>query len=320
MTNIIIKERILVTGANGFVGAHLVDKLLGSGFSVNAAVRKGWSEAPEGVEIISVGDFSLPIDWSAALNDISTVIHLAARVHQMDESPEMALEESRSINTHATLELAKQAAKFGIKRFIYLSTIAINGAFTAPNEFFTEESDLNLKSSYAISKYEAELGLKKIAQQYPMEVVIIRPPMVYGKNAPGNFSRLVSLVKTRIPLPFGLANNLRSFIFIQNLVNFIVLCIEHPAAGNELFLASDDDDISLYNLICQISNNLQLRANVFKFHLGFLEMTLMMISSKDLSNQLLKPMRINTTKARKLLGWIPSFSSAEGLIASIKDR
>lgn len=312
-----IAQCVLVTGANGFVGSHVIDSLLKAGYIVKAVVRNSWSNTPQGVELI-FADLSLPVDWSNALHDVTTIIHLAARVHQMNESPQMTLEEYRNINTGATLELAEQAAKVGVKRFIYLSTIAVNGVFTGPGECFTEQSEPEPESSYAISKYESELGLQKLALLYPMEVTIIRPPMIYGENAPGNFSRLVSLVKAGIPLPFRLAKNPRSFIFIENLASFILVCVEHPAAGNELLLVSDDDDISLCILICQVSKNLELRPRVFSLSVWLLETVFIVFGRRALVNQLLKPMRINISKARSLLGWDPPYSSFFGLSNSVK--
>jgi len=311
-----IPQCVLVTGANGFVGSHVIDALLKAGYFVKAVVRNTWSNTPQGVELI-VADISSPVDWSNALRDVTTIIHLAARVHQMNEAPQMALDEFKNINTRATLELAEQAAKAGVNRFIYLSTMAVNGAFTLPGESFTEVSTPCPQSSYAISKYEAELGLQKIAQQYPMEVVIVRPPMVYGANAPGNFSKLVSLIKTRIPLPFGCANYPRSFIFIGNLVSFIETCMNHPAAANELFLVSDADDVSLCSMIEQISRNLQLTSNIFPLPLAMLEGLLIPLGRRGLANQLLKPMRINISKAQSLLGWIPPYTVHEGLMLSV---
>lgn len=308
---------VLVTGANGFVGSYVIDGLLEAGYSVKAVVRKSWSNPPKGVELI-VADLSLPIDWSNVLKGVTTIIHLAAIVHQMNESPQMTPEEYRNINTDATLMFAEQAAKANVKRFIYLSTIAVNGAFTEPGEYFTEQSEPKPKSFYAISKYESELGLQKLALLYPMEVTIVRPPMVYGEKAPGNFSRLVSLVQAGIPLPFRLAQNPRSFIFIENLTSFILACVEHPAAGNELFLVSDDDDISLYILISQISNNLELRPRVFSLSVRLLEHVFIVFGRRDLVNQLLKPMRINISKACSLLGWNPPYSAFLGLSNSVK--
>lgn len=312
-----ISKSVLVTGANGFVGSHVIDWLLKAGYTVKAVVRNSWESPPVGVELI-VADLSVRVDWSNALQDVATIIHLAARVHQMKQSPQMTLEQYRIVNTHATLDFAEQAAKAGVKRFVYLSSIAVNGTFTELSEFFTEQSEPKPKSSYAISKYESELGLQKLALLYPMEVTIIRPPMVYGENAPGNFSRLVAIVKTGIPLPFRLAKNQRSFIFIENLASFILACVEHPAAGNELFLISDDDDISLCILICEISKNLKKRPKVFSLSVRLLEPIFIFFGQKTLVNQLLKPMRINISKARSLLGWDPPYSSFFGLRNSIK--
>ena len=313
---IINPKRVLVTGANGFIGSHVIEALLTKGYPLKAVARNALRSTPPNVEMIAA-DLSLPVDWREALGGVSNIIHLAARVHQMNESPKMALDEFKNINTRATLELAEQAAKAGVNRFIYLSTMAVNGTFTLPGESFTEVSTPCPQSSYAISKYEAELGLQKIARQYPMEVVIIRPPMVYGANAPGNFSKLVSLIKTRIPLPFGCAKNPRSFIFIGNLVSFIESCINHPAAGNELFLASDADDVALCSMIEQISRNLELTSNIFPLPLAMLEGLLILLGRRGLANQLLKPMRIDISKAQNLLGWIPPYSVIGGLKLSV---
>jgi nucleoside-diphosphate-sugar epimerase len=309
---------ILVTGANGFMGSHVIDALLMAGYSVKALVRSPWKNAPHGVECI-VADLSTSVDWGKTFDGVGTIIHLAARVHQMHELPQTAPTEYRRINTCATLELADQAAKAGVKHFIYLSTMAVNGSHTKANACFNELSAPNPISSYAISKYEAELGLQKLAQQYPMQVTTIRPPMVYGKNAPGNFMRLVSLIKTGVPLPFSLAKNLRSFIFIDNLVSFILTCIARPAAGHELYLISDDDDLSLNELIVQISCNLNVRVKMFPIPLVLLEGILKILGKGGLANQLLKPMRMDISKARNILGWRAPISAADGLRHSLKD-
>lgn len=307
---------ILVTGANGFVGSSVVKSMVNMGYSIKAVMRKASHNHSEAVEIITA-DLSHPIDWAHDLKGISTVIHLAARVHQMNESPQDSLDEFRNINTRATLELAEQSAKAGVRRFIYLSTMAVNGSHTLPGEFFTEDSQPNPRSSYALSKYASEQGLKKISEQYPMEVVIIRPPMVYGANAPGNFSKLVSLIKSRVPLPFALAKAPRSFIYIGNLVNFIEVCINHPGAANEIFLVSDADDISLAFMIDQISRSLHLRVNLFPLPIALLEGLLTLLGRSGLANQLLKPMRIDISKAQGLLEWVPQYSSIDGVKFSI---
>lgn len=307
---------ILVTGASGFVGTHVIEMLLLKGYSVRAVVRNALPGLSEHADTI-LADLSTPLDWSHHLSGVSTIIHLAARVHQLNESSQASLDHFRNINTRATLELAEQAAKAGIKRFIYLSTMAVNGVFTEPGACHDEKSPPCLKSSYAISKYEAEQGLQNVTKKYPIEIVIIRPPMVYGLNAPGNFSKLVSLVKTRIPLPFQLAKNPRSFIFISNLVSFIEVCINHPRAANELFLVSDADNLSLSSMIEQISFNLYLRSNLFPLPLKLLEGLLLALGKESLANQLLKPMKIDTSKAQRLLRWIPPYSAHQGLELSV---
>jgi nucleoside-diphosphate-sugar epimerase len=320
MTNTALSPQCaLVTGANGFVGSHVIDALLKNGCSVKAVVRNAWSNAPQGIEVL-VADLSLPVDWSDALCGVTTIIHLAARVHKIDKSPQKVLDEFRSINTRATLELAEQAAKAGVKRFIYLSSVAVNGTFTAPGEYFTEQSEPRPISPYAISKYESELGLQKLAQQFAMEYVIIRPPMVYGVKAPGNFSRLVSLVETGIPLPFKLVKNPRSFIFIENLVSFVLACVEHKAAGNELFLVSDGEDLSLSDLVFQISKNLKCGVTVWPVPTSFLKLFLKFLGRGGMVNQILKPMRINNGRALTILGWRPLYSATAAINLSVKKR
>lgn len=316
--NLIIDPKtILVTGANGFIGLHLIHALVEKDYCIKAAVRNAAKIQCTSIDVIDA-DLSGSIDWTENLRDVTTVIHLAARVHKMNESSYDSLDAFRNINTRATLELAEQAAIVGVKRFIYLSTVAVNGSYTISGESFTESSQPCPKSAYAISKYESEQGLKKLSEQYPMEFVIIRPPMVYGAHAPGNFAKLVSIVQKGVPLPFGLTKNLRSFIYIDNLVSFIEACINNPAAGNNTFLISDSDDVSLFSMVEQISKNLEVRNNIFPVPLSVLGAFFILFRKRSLVNQLLKPMRIDISAAKKILKWMPPHSFSDGIRMTFK--
>ncbi|MDP1614764.1 MAG: SDR family oxidoreductase, partial [Methylococcales bacterium] len=251
--------KVLVTGASGFVGKSLCAELLNQGHGVVAAVRSIGSVV-KNAEIVTVGEIDGATDWTDAFNGADVVIHLAARVHVMKDTALDPLTEFRKVNVEGTLNLAQQAVKAGVKRFIFISSIKVNGEATLSPSFspvnvrgvstaFSEVDIPNPQDAYGISKFEAEQGLLLIAQQTGLEVVIIRPPLVYGAGVKANFASMMRAVKRGIPLPLGAIHNKRSFVYVGNLVSFIIKCMDHPAAANEVFLVSDGHDLSTTELL-----------------------------------------------------------------------
>ena len=245
--------KILITGATGFIGKALVAELIQQDFNISIAVRQKTSLFPAEVKQFVVGNFESNPDFSTSLTEVDCIIHVAGKAHIIDKAQASVLDEFRNINTELTLNLAKQAIAAKVQRFIFLSSIGVNG--NQNNQPFLEIDTPNPQEPYAVSKYEAEQGLLKLAKNSSLEVVIIRPPLVYGNNAPGNFGRLIQWAGAKIifPLPLGAVNNVRSLIAIDNLVSFIITCTLHPKAANEISIISDDDNLSTTQLLKKIS-------------------------------------------------------------------
>ncbi|MDX2505488.1 MAG: NAD-dependent epimerase/dehydratase family protein, partial [Gammaproteobacteria bacterium] len=249
---------ILVTGATGFVGRALIMRLLANDVNVLAGVRTRLVGFPDAVQEAVIGDLSVLGDASLALKhtlfeDVDIVVHTAARVHIMNDTSNDPLEEFRKVNTYATLNLAKQAADSGVKRFVFLSSIKVNGELTMPCHLFSSDDTFVPTDPYGLSKYEAEQGLLALAKETGMEVVIIRPPLVYGPGVKANFASMMRWMEKSIPLPFGAIHNQRSLVALDNLVSFIIHCIDHPKAANEIFLISDGEDVSTTELLQKVA-------------------------------------------------------------------
>ena len=243
-------RRILVTGATGFLGQALVAQLVTDNrFLVRAASRREQQDWPASVETVQVGDLEVDTDWGAAVRGVDSVIHTAARVHVMHEKALDQISEYRNVNVRGTLNLAQQAAAAGVRRFIYLSSIKVNGEQTQSGHIFSEEDIPAPVDSYGLSKYEAEQGLIAIASKTTMDIVIIRPPLVYGPGVKANFMNMIHWLDMAIPLPLGAVQNKRSLVSLDNLVDLITICIEHSAATNQIFLVSDDEDMSTTELL-----------------------------------------------------------------------
>ena len=302
--------RFLVTGATGFVGRAVCTELAQRKHDVHRAVRR---LAGSGGRNFELGDICPATNWSGALEDVDAVVHLAARVHVMHESAENPLEEFRKVNVAGTEHLARAAVASGAKRFVYLSSIGVNGAQTVLGKPFSETDKPNPQNAYALSKWEAEQGLFRIADETGLEVVIIRPPLVYGPNAPGNFGSLMRAVQRGLPLPLGAVHNQRSLVALHNLVDFIVICITHPQAANQTFLVSDGQDLSTTDLVRGMAQAAGVPARLLPVPVWALQAGASLLGKGDAVQRLCGNLQVDMSKARSLLGWVPPVSVDEGL-------
>jgi len=304
---------ILLTGANGFVGNVLYRRINSLNFSVKAVLRSTASGV-DSKKTSSLGDIPKKTDWSEALIGIDTVVHLAARVHVMRETSHDPLAEFRLSNVEATVNLAQQAANTGVKRFIFLSTIKVNGELTQHGQKFKSDDIPNPEDAYALSKMEAEIALLEIAKETGMEVVIIRSPLVYGPGVKANFRSLMSMVSKGFPLPLGaINNNRRSLVGVDNLVDFIITCTTHPGASNQIFLVSDDEDLSTTDLLKRMYKAADTPEKLFNLPLWCLKLCLMAVRKESVYTRLCGSLQIDIDKSKQVLGWSPPLSVDEGL-------
>lgn len=306
---------ILITGASGFVGGALARRLVEQGSGVRTLGRTQPGIDTEFFEG-SIDDQQVS---SKALKGVDCVIHLAGRAHQLRETSVDPLEDFRAANSRLSQELATQAIEAGVRRFVFISSIGVNGAFTQDGRPFTEASQPEPHSPYALSKYEAEVALRRLAERSHMELVIIRPPLVYGAGAPGNFASLLRWVGKGIPLPFGAVHNKRSLIAVDNLVDLIIRCINHPAAANELFLAGDGDDLSTTELLRGVADAMGRPVRLIPVPVALLRLAASALGKKGMAHSLLDSLQVDISKARDLLGWEPPVSVEEGLIRCVRD-
>ncbi|MBC7416955.1 MAG: SDR family oxidoreductase [Pedobacter sp.] len=307
--------KVLVTGASGFIGKSLCKELVNQNKLTVATVRTN-EVGLAGVESMLVRDINEITDWSIALKNVTEIVHLAARVHVMDDKSINPLTEFRKVNVEGTLNLAKQASAAGVKRFIFISSIGVNGKETNINARFYSADEPNPRNIYSISKQEAELGLHMLSAQTGMELVIIRPPLVYGFAAPGNFARLMIALQKKLPLPLGAIHNKRSFVFVGNLVDLIIKCIDHPAAANQVFLVSDGQDLSTTELLQGCAEALGVKSRLLPIPQKFVEACAILLGKRALAERLCGNLQVDITKTRELLGWTPPFSVADGLRAT----
>lgn len=312
-------SRILVTGANGFVGQRLVSALLRQGYKVSCAQRNSPNkkEKKPGCEYYAVGDLTEMPVWDEALSDVDSIVHLAARVHVMQETATDPVAEFRKANVEPTLKLARAAIKKKVRRFVYISTIKVNGEQTE-DAAFTEKDVPNPIDPYARSKLEAERGLIELAQKSGMDVVIIRPVLVYGPGVKGNVLKLLQLIEKGTPLPFKGINNQRSLLALDNLIDLIILCNRHPEAANQIFLATDGHDISTERLVKLCADSMHRRPRLFRVPVT-LRHVLARFSSRfrKLERRLYGSLQADSSKARALLGWQPPKSVEQGLADTV---
>ena len=304
-------KTILVTGASGYVGKALCKVLAARSYKVSGLVRTVREPVP-GVEYVGI-DLEHSYNLSAVCQDIDCIVHLAGRAHVLSEYDQNPLEAFRRANYEATLSLAQQAVAAGVRRFIFISSIGVNGAETSAKPF-DEYSEPEPHADYALSKLEAEQGLKSLLAGSGTELVIIRPPLVYGVDAPGNFARLLKLVATGLPLPLRGVDNRRSIISLGNLVGFISLCIEHPAAAEQLFLVSDGNDISTAEMVKALALGMDKRPLMLPVPNALLKFGARLVGKEPLYTQLYRSLQVESSKARKLLDWQPEENTLETLV------
>lgn len=306
-------QLIFVTGATGFVGSALLRRLSANAqCQVLALVRREGLTLPEGVvQVLASESDAFSVDLP--LQGIQTVIHSAARVHIMDEKAAEPLVEFRKINVVGTLNLARHAAAAGVRRFIFISSIKVNGEGTPVGTPYIADAPPAPADPYGISKMEAEQGLRAIAAETGMEVVIIRPTLVYGPGVKANFLSMMCWLHKGVPLPFGAIHNQRSLVALDNLVDLIVTCIEHPAAANQTFLVSDGEDLSTTELLRRMGTALGKPARLLPVPSWLLEAGAAMLGKKALSQRLCGSLQVDIAKTRELLNWTPPVSVDEAL-------
>lgn len=312
-------KSVLVTGGTGFVGAALLEVLAKvPGISVVAPVRQPRGAGILGVSYPLVAGIDAHTPWAALLGGVDTVIHAAARVHILNEPGQGALERFRQVNLAGTVHLAESAAAAGVKRFVFLSTIKVNGESTGLGHRFRADDPMAPTDAYATSKAEAEVQLQRIASETGMEVVIIRPVLVYGPGVKANFLSMMRWLDRGIPLPLASTTNARSLVCIQNLVDFIVVCTSHPDAGNQVFLVSDAVDLSTTQLLTRTAHALGVRPRLFAVSPWLMLRLARFLGKGAQADRLLGSLQVDISKNKTLLGWEPPIGVDEALIRTAR--
>lgn len=317
--------KILVTGATGFIGQALVDYLLlHTNLNLHLAVRRNdvkyLNTQGQRLNITQIENISANTKWQDVLSDCNVIVHAAGRVHIINETEKDPLTAFRKINVEGTLNLARQAAQSGVRRFIYLSSIKVNGEYTKPEKPFSPNDIAMPEQPYSISKYEAERGLINLAEKTEMEIVIIRPPLVYGPQVSGNFLRMMQLLQKATPLPFGaLKRNKRSYISINNLVNVINCCIAHPNAVNKIFLVSDGEDLSTTDLFQKIRLLLANKAPLVPVPSWALNGVAKVLGKKSEMMRICGSLQADISKTKQLLNWRPIETVDDALRRTVED-
>jgi nucleoside-diphosphate-sugar epimerase len=308
--------RILVTGANGFVGGGLCDALLHKGHALRRVTRDGVPEQMVHIdhpaETAGIGSLGQNTDWTQALKDVQCIIHLAARTHVVREESPDAFAAYRAVNVAGTEKLARDAAAAGVRRLVFLSSVKVNGERT-PDGPFTEDDMPRPEDAYGISKWEAEQSLWKIAADTGLEVVVVRAPLVYGPGVKGNFLRLMNLIARGCPLPLASVHNKRSLVYLGNLVDALIAAVQSPAAAGHTYLVSDSEDMSTPELIRGIAKALGVPPHLFAVPVPLLRAGCSLIGKSAEAARLAGSLQVDASRIRRELGWIPPFSVAQGL-------
>ena len=307
----------LVTGGNGFVGSALVQEMALRGLAVRSASRSLPTAQLAGVDYAIAPTLGRDANWSNCLKDISTIIHTAARVHVMRERSINALAEYRCVNVEGTLSVAEQAVRAGVKRFVFLSSIKVNGEETAPGRPYTEADEPAPHDAYGQSKLEAELRLHEMSNKSGLEVVILRPTMIYGPGVKGNFARLIKLVRLGIPLPLQSINNRRSMIGLKNCVDLILCAAMTEKAAGNTYLMSDGEDLSTPELMTRLGLAMSKPARLFPFPPFMMEFGAKLLNQRDIAQRLVGSLQVDTIRAQRELNWTPIQSVNDGLKAAL---
>ncbi len=311
-------ERLLITGANGFIGRDLCAKTISRGWQVRAVLRSS-RQLPSVLDRVTVDNIDENTDWTQALQNISVVIHLAGRVHVVRDSALDPLSDFRRINVDGTLNLARQAAKAGIRRFIFISSIKVNGENSPAGQPYTLSDQPAPIDPYGISKYEAEEALRRLSVETGMDVVILRPPLVYGPGVQGNFLSMMRWLDKGIPLPLASINNKRTLVSLDNLVDLIMTCITHPGAANQTFLAGDGEDLSTTELLQRTARALGKKARLLPIPVWLLRFCLGLIGKSAALQKLCGSLQVDINKTREQLNWTPPTGVDEALRKTARD-
>lgn len=304
--------QILVTGATGFVGRRLLQRLVGrADTNLRAAVRRPDAGLDERVSLVQVGDLGPDTDWAVALQAVDVVVHSAARVHVMSDTSADPLSEFRLVNVQGTLRLARQAVAAGVKRFIFVSSIKVNGEETSSGRPYTADDRPAPVDAYGQSKLEAEQALLALALESGMEVVIVRPVLIYGPGVKANFRSMMSWLYKGVPLPLGAIDNRRSLVGIDNLIDLLSCCMSHPAAANQIFLVSDGHDLSTSAMLRDMARALGRPARLLPLPASWLRAIAGLLGKQQISQRLCGSLQVDLDKNKRLLGWTPPHSTQE---------
>ncbi len=305
---------VLVTGANGFVGRAVVNRLLRDGESVRGAVRRRLADLPNGAADVLVGDLDGSTDWRSAVEGAYAVVHCAARVHLLNDPEANPLAAFRLANCEGTVNLARQAASAGVRRFVFLSSIKVNGESTRAGLPFRAEDPPAPLDPYGISKNEAEIALRRISSETGMEVVVIRPPLVYGPGVKANFRSMLEWIHRGIPLPLGAITNRRSFVAIDNLIDLIATTLFHPNASGRTFLVSDGEDLSTTDLLRRVACALGRPARLLSVPSAWILTATALAGRPELGQRLCGSLHVDIGPTYAALGWEPPVSVDDALV------
>jgi len=307
--------KIALTGASGFVGSRVLERL--SGFDTRIIGRTNAGQVPEGK--FFVANIGPATDYAGFFEGVDVVIHCAARAHIMDDHTEAPLLAYRKVNTDGTMNLALQAAKAGVRRFIFISSVKVNGEVTEHGIPFGPKVTKPPEDSYGLSKYEAEKGLQELVKATEMDVVIIRPPLVYGPGVQANFLSLLKLAAKGIPLPLGsVIKNRRSLVYVDNLADLVVTCINHPNAANHVFLVSDGEDLSTADMLSRLAVAFGKSGTLLPFPESLIHVACQLLGKSAVYRRLCLSLQLDISETQQKLGWHPPYTVDEGFAKTAK--